>query len=260
MALSANARPIEGAVATQGVSDRMTFLRKTYAHLGVALIAFAALTAGMLQYATQTSLKFSSWAFTGRWNWMMVLILFMVVGWVAQKLAMSQSSRGLQYAGLGLAVVAESVLLQPMLWILIAKFGGPEGRAAMMNGDLAMGTEAGRILAEAVGITIAIFLGLTATVFWTKKDFTFMRGALSIGCFAAIGVIICSILFGFHLGAVFSGLMILLMAGYILFQTSLVMSYFPPSGYVAASLMLFSTIATLFWYVLRFVMEMNRSR
>jgi len=29
-----------------------------------------------------------------------------------------------------------------------------------------------------VGITLAIFLGLTATVFWTKKDFTFMRGVL----------------------------------------------------------------------------------
>ena len=58
MALSASARPIEGAVATQGVSDRMTFLRKTYAHLGVALIAFAALTGGMLQYATQTSYNF----------------------------------------------------------------------------------------------------------------------------------------------------------------------------------------------------------
>ena len=33
--------------------------------------------------------------------------------------------------------------------------------------------------------------------------------------------------------------MILLMAGYILYQTSLVMSYFPPTAYVAASLMLF---------------------
>ena len=36
------ARPIQGAVATLGVSDRVAFLRKTYAHLGVALIAFAA--------------------------------------------------------------------------------------------------------------------------------------------------------------------------------------------------------------------------
>jgi hypothetical protein len=38
MALSSSARPIEGAVATLGVSDRVTFLRKTYAHLGAALI------------------------------------------------------------------------------------------------------------------------------------------------------------------------------------------------------------------------------
>ena len=36
------------------------------------------------------------------------------------------------------------------------------------------------------------------------------------------------------------------------------MNYFPPAGYVAASLMLFSTIATLFWYVLRLMMELNR--
>ena len=260
MALSANARPIEGAVATQGVSDRMTFLRKTYAHLGVALIAFAAITAGMLQYATQTSLKFSSWAFTGRWNWMMVLILFMVVGWVAQKLAMSQTSRGLQYAGLGLAVVAESVLLQPMLWILMLRFGGADTMEHDFNGHIAphLSGQAGAILGEAVVITLAIFIGLTLTVFLTKKDFTFMTGILTICTFAILGVIFASILFGFHLGAIFSGLVILLMAGYILQQTSLVMNYFPPTGYVAASLMLFSTIATLFWYVLRLLMEMNR--
>ena len=59
-------------------------------------------------------------------------------------------------------------------------------------------------------------------------------------------------------GAIFSGFVILVMAGYILYQTSLVMSYFPPTADVAAALMLFSTIATLFWYVLRLLMEVNR--
>jgi len=97
-------------------------------------------------------------------------------------------------------------------------------------------------------------------VFLTKKDFSFLRGVLSICTFAVLGVILASLLFGFSLGAIFSGLVILLMAGYILFQTSLVMSHFPPSGYVAASLMLFSTIATLFWYVLRLLMELNSNR
>src|SRR5205823_499515 len=121
--LAQSARPIAGAVATLGVSDRVTFLRKTYSHLGVALIAFAAITAGMMNYMTATSLKFSEWALTGRWTWMAVLLLFMAVGWIAQKLAMSESSRGLQYVGLGLAVTAEAVLLQPMLWILMLRFG-----------------------------------------------------------------------------------------------------------------------------------------
>jgi len=67
-------------------------------------------------------------------------------------------------------------------------------------------------------------------------------------------------LFGFPLGALFSGIMIPADGGLLLFQTSLVMTQFPPSGYVAASLMLFSTMATLFWYVLRLMMQLNSRR
>ncbi|MBL0212622.1 MAG: US12 family protein [Myxococcales bacterium] len=255
MALAQTARPIEGAVATLGVSDRVQFLRKTYLHLGVALVAFAAVTAGMMRFMTETSLKFSAWALQGRWNWLMVLGMFMVVGYVAEKLARSNSSKGLQYLGLGIAVVAEGVLLQPMLWLVVLKFGNVEQFFNGADGGLGTG---GKVILEAAVITIAIFVGLTVTVFTTKKDFSFMRGALGICTFAALGVIIASMIFGFHLGAIFSGLMILLMAGYVLYQTSLVMSVFPPSGYVAAALMLFSTIATLFWYVLRLMMELNR--
>ena len=76
----ASSRPIEGAVATLGVSDRVAFLRKTYAHLGVALLAFAAVAGGMMRFMPETSLKFSMWALKGRWNWFIVLALFMVVG------------------------------------------------------------------------------------------------------------------------------------------------------------------------------------
>jgi FtsH-binding integral membrane protein len=259
-AQTAARRPIEGAVATLGVSDRVAFLRKTYGHLGVALIAFAAITAGMMRLATETSLRFSGWAFHGRWNWLLVLGLFMLVGYVAERLAYSSTSRGLQYLGLGIAVTAEAILLQPLLWVLIAKFGHPaEMFAATGDGvGLALSGKAASILMQAIVITLAIFIGLTLTVFITKKDFSFLRGVLAIGVFAALGVILASAIFGFSLGAFFIGAMILLMAGYILFQTSLVMSYFPPQGYVAASLMLFSTIATLFWYVLQMLMELNR--
>ncbi|HEY6038473.1 MAG TPA: Bax inhibitor-1 family protein [Kofleriaceae bacterium] len=257
MALSATARPIAGAVATQGVSDRVNFLRKTYSILSVALIAFAALTAGIITYAPTTSLRFSAWAFGGNLNWLLVLGLFMVVGYVAQRLAMSETSRGLQYVGLGVGVIAQSILLQPLIWVLMYKFGS-HGIAHGGYVVADMTGQAATILGEAVVITLAIFIGLTLTVFITKKDFTFMRGALMMGTFALLGIILASMVFGFHLGIVFLAFGILLMGGYILYQTSLVMSAFPPTGYVAAALMLFSTIATLFWYVLQMLMEMNR--
>jgi FtsH-binding integral membrane protein len=259
-----NSRPIYGAVATLGVSDRVNFLRKTYAHLGVALIAFAALTGGLIRFAPETSWKFSKWALTGTWTWLAVIVLFMVVGYIAERLARSESSRGLQYVGLGIAVTAEAILLQPMIWLLMLKTGvyTKAQVAAMIVGNATptLSTQAAQILLAATGITLAIFVGLTLTVFLTKKDFSFMRGALSIASFAVLGVIVVSMIFGFHLGAIFSGAVILLMAGYILYQTSLVMRDFPPSGYVAASLMLFSTIATLFWYVLRLLMELTSDR
>ena len=253
-AQTAARRPIPGAVATLGVSDRVAFLRRTYGLLGVSLIAFAALTAGMMRFATETSFQFSRWALTGQLNWLIVIGLFMGVGYVAQRLAMSPSSRGLQLVGLGVFIAAESLLLQPILWVLILRFGNH----AMLRSGVLLSGQAGSILMQAVVITLAIFIGLTVTVFVTKKDFSFLRGALTIASFAVLGVILASMLFGFSLGALFCGAVILIMAGYILYQTSLVMSYFPPTAYVAAALMLFSTVATLFWYVLQLLMSLNR--
>lgn len=235
-------RPIHGAVATIGVSDRMAFLRKTYGLLGVALIGLVAVAGGTMLFAPETSLAMSRWALTGTWSWLVVLGLFMLVGYVAERLAWSETSRGVQYAGLAVGVVAQGLILQPLLWVVLAKTGAA----------------AGSLIAQAVVITLAIFIGLTLTVFVTRKDFSFLRGALVIGTFAALGIILASALFGFSLGIVFVGAMILLLAGYILFQTSLVMSQFPPTAHVAAALMLFSTVATLFWYVLQLLMTLRR--
>jgi FtsH-binding integral membrane protein len=239
-AASARERFIPGAVATLGVSDRVAFLRKTYGVLGVALVAFAALTGGILMFAPEFSLSFTRWAFGGQLNWLLVLGLFMVSGIVAQKLALSDRSRGLQYLGLGIAVAAQSILLQPLLVYAMLKFGSADALT---------------IVGQATVITLGIFVGLTLTVFVTKKDFSFMRGVLSMLTWGALAVIVASMLFGFSLGAIFMGFMIMLMGGYILYQTSIVMRDFPPQAHVAAALMLFSTIATLFWYVLQLLMS-----
>ena len=204
--------------------------------------AFVALTAGLLQ--TEASERISFSLLQGGGSWLIVMLLFMAIGWAAQRLAQSPTSVALQYVGLTLGVVGEALILQPMLWLAYY--------TSRSTADFH------HLVFTAALITGTIFVGLTLTVFVTKKDFSFLRGALMIASFAALGVILTSMLFGFQLGALFSGAIILLMAGYILFQTSQVMSTFPPQAHVAASLMLFSTIATLFWYVLRLLMELNR--
>ena len=238
-------RPIEGAVATVGVSDRVTFLRKTYAHLGVALIAFAAATAFMMSYMSELSLRFAFWGGQGM-HFLLILALFIGVsivraaachvGDVARPPVPRSRPRRhpVVVAGPADHLGRRPALRQPCR--------DPAARRGQPRGE----PKALAVIGEAAVITLAIFIGLTVTVFVTRKDFSFLRGVLSIGIFAAFGVIIASVLFGFTLGSLFSGAMVLLMAGYILYETTLVMKHFRPTQHVAAALMLFTTVVTLF--------------
>jgi len=261
MAFAQARRPIEGAVATLGVSDRVTFLRKTYAHLGFALLGFAALCGGLLKFAPEFSWKFSTAFGSSMFGMLGMLLLMMLALFAANRMVAHSSSRGVQYAGLGLGVGAYAFMFQPLFWVLMLKFSHYNAAdiAMIKTGHMVpvMNGTAVEILSQAIVITLAIFVGLTLVVFITKKDFSFMRGILMVGSFAAIGIIFAAIIFGFSLGGLFAGFMIMLMAGYILYETSAIMKDFPPTMYVAAAMMLFSTVVTLFWYVLRLLMSLR---
>ena len=109
-------------------------------------------------------------------------------------------------------------------------------------------------------ITMLLFGGLTFTAFTTKSDFSWLRPILVIGSFVAMGIIVCSILFGFNLGLLFSGVMVLFAGASILSSTANLMNEFRPTQHVAASLALFAGVALLFWYVLRILMSLSSSR
>jgi len=242
MALAQAARrPIEGAVATLGVSDRVNFLRKTYAHLGVSLLIWAAATGYVFRYMQSFSLHFTAWAL--QMSWLVVMALLIGSGMLARWLASSQTSRALQYLGLGIMIGSWTLLMQIMLNVLFLKgnFAHPMS-----------------MLGQGVTVTMFIFVGLTLTVFITKKDFSFLRGIVTVGSFAAIGIIAGACIFGFSLGLVFVGALIALLALRILYETSTLMNDWAPTEYVAASLMLFATVATLFWNVMVFLMKLNR--
>ena len=146
----------------------------------------------------------------------------------------------MQYLGLGLYVVAEAVIFLPLLLIARA-VSGPS------------------VIPTAGILTLALFGGLTITVFVTRKDFSFLAPILFIGSLIALGLIVAAILFRFDLsGVLFAGAMVALMSGYILYYTSNVLLHYRTDQYVAAALALFAAVATLFYYILLLLMGNRR--
>jgi FtsH-binding integral membrane protein len=163
-----------------------------------------------------------------RYSWLIVLGLFMLVSWIAEKWATHGSSTNMQYAGLALYTVAEAVIFLPMITL-----------ATVMTGDASLLLQAGLI-------TGAMVLGITFVAFTTKKDFSFIGGILKIGGFVALGLIVTSFFIPITLGLWFSGAMVLFASGSILYNTSNLIHRYQPGQHVAASLSLFASVALLF--------------
>ena len=244
-------RPIPNANATVGVSDRVSFIRKTYTHLLGAIVVFAGLLYLLMTNETlirKVSEPLAEFALGGRFHWLIVLGAFMAASWVADYWATHATSRAMQYVGLGVYVVAEALIFVPLLVLVqLATYR-----------ILARGGHEPNIIRDAAYTTLGIFGALTASVLISKKDFSWMRSGLVMLGAAAMMLVVLSLVFGFNLGIVFSIAMVLLCAGYILYQTSQVLAHYDPRQHVAAALALFSSIALMFWYVIRIFMRMRQ--
>jgi len=212
-------------------AERASFIRKTYLLLAAAILAFIVVE-GFL-FASGAADMIASVIFGGgAMGWLLVLGLFMGVSFLANRWATSETSKITQYLGLAFFIVAEAVIFVPLIWM-----------ATYYSGDT-------DVLAKAGIVTIGLFLGITATVFITRSDFSFLGPILAIGGFAALGFIVASALFGFSLGNVFAFIMVAFAGTAILYETSNVLHRFNTNQHVAASLTLFASIALLFWYML----------
>jgi uncharacterized protein len=219
------------------VAERTTFIRKTYAHVLGAVVAFIGIEAVLLNSGLAEGMIR---AMAGsRWAPVIVIGAFMAVTMIAQRWAAMGASKPMQYLGLSLYVVAEAVIFLPILYVADNYFKGQN------------------IIPAAALITLTIFGGLTAITFMTRADFSFMGRFLCLAGLAAFGLVLCSAIFGFSLGLWFPFAMVVLMSGYILYETSNIMLHYPTEAYVAAALALFASLATLFYYVLRIVMAFS---
>jgi FtsH-binding integral membrane protein len=225
------------SVAQSRPSERAIFIQKTYLHLAGAVGAFIVVEFLLFQLGVAEALL--NLISGSRWSWLLILGAFSLLGWMSRGLAAKADQVGTQYAGLGIYVVAQALIFAPLLYIA-AYFSSPD------------------VIPTAAVLTLAMFGGLTAIAFTTRKDFSFLGGILKIGGFVALGLIICSTIFGFSLGLFFSVIMVVFASAAILYDTSKVMHHYSTRHYVAASLELFASVALLFWYILQIVMSLSR--
>lgn len=211
-------------------SDTQKVLRNTYMLLAMTL-AFSALTAG----------------------------ISMSIG-IGFGVSMIMSLSALAIVWLVLPKVANSAMGLPVVFLFTGLLGASLG--PILNRYLAMqgGTE---IVMQALGGTAVIFFALSAYVTTTKKDFTFMRGFLFTGLIlvivGAIGTMIASWAFGVDVSGfslMISGAVVLLMSGFILYDTSSIIRG-EQTNYIMATVGLYLNIYNLFTSLLHILGATN---
>lgn len=213
-------------VANATVEDRSQFIWKAYAHVVVAILAFAGVEAYLFSSGIAARI-----AAPMMQNWLLVLGAFMLASWGATHVAHRLTSQPAQYAAFALFIVAEALIFAPLLYIAYSI-------------DPA-------VIDSAAGVTLLGCAGLIAVAMITRKDFSFLRGLLMWVGILAMVAIVSALIFGFQLGTWFSVGMIGFAGAAVLYDTSNIMHHYPQDRYVAASMALFASIALMFWYVLQ---------
>lgn len=135
-----------------------------------------------------------------------------------------------------------------LFWIFAftGLLGGSLG--PLLNVYLAAG--AGHLIAQALGATAVVFFSLSAYALISKKDFSFLGGFLMVGLVVAFIGIIANIFFAIPaLSMAMSALIVFIMSGLILFDTSRII-HGGETNYIRATVGLYLNLYNIFVHIL----------
>jgi modulator of FtsH protease len=157
----------------------------------------------------------------------------------------------------GMALVADIAAIA-MLWFVLPRTANSAtgipvifaitgllgfGLGPVLNYYLAINPS---IVMTALGGTGAIFLGLSAYALTTRKDFSFMAGFLMVGLFVVIGAALLNIFMQMPvLFLVINAAVVMIMSGFILFETSRIVTG-GETNYIMATASLFLSLLNMF--------------
>lgn len=227
---------VQNVAANALPAERAQFIRRTYLHVAGATAIFAALL-GLVYTLVPIEVFFNAF---GKGGMLAILLLFIGGSYLSSYLVSPDHSPTVQYAGLGIYILLEVLIFWPILVIVEVQTGSLD------------------LVYQAALLTAAVAGGLTVATLWTRSDFSFLGPIVSLGAFAALGVIVVALLFGFQLGLFFSFAMVALMSAAILYGTSNVMYHYRTDQHVGAALYIFSAIMTLFYWIIRIFLLSRR--
>ena len=225
-------------VIEQTEQVRSEFLVKVYQHLALAVGLFVLLE--WVLFTTGFAAWFSDLVFGGgRLGWGLVLGGFLIVTSMASNAAKRLDNPGIQYLALFVASAAYALIFAPLLYNYLRFEEGTTdvAIAAVMTG---------------VG-----FAGLSLVALLTRKSLSFLRPIATWGSVLALIAIGGSLIFGFTLGLWFAVAMVGLMGVAILYKTQEIYRSYPAEAYVGAAVTLFSSLMTMFWYMIKIVSSLR---
>jgi len=217
-------------VAQQDAQVRADFMRRVYTRLVAGVAAFVLIETWL--FTSGLALAITEFVFST--SWLLILGGFMVVSWLANAVVLRAATPGSQWGGYLLLVAANALIFAPMLVIADAQVPGTVAQA----GQYAVGG----------------FVILSVVAHRSSRDFTWLGAALRWFGILALVAIVLAVFTGFALGTWFSLAMIGFAGDAILYETQIILRETPPGRETVAAMALFSSLALLFWYVLRLFM------
>jgi FtsH-binding integral membrane protein len=124
-----------------------------------------------------------------------------------------------------------------------------------MHGD------SSQYVVQAFGLTALTFGGLTAYAFVSKRDFSFLRGMLTVGVFAILGLLILEFFIESSILALgTSFLAVLVFGGFTLYDTQKIVRTYPANEHIAGAVTLFTNFVLLFMHILRILLILASGR
>lgn len=215
------------SVAESSAEVRLAFIRKTYllfmAGILTAIVAgFLCLTVSPIRSVAISILQ------------MPILAFGVIIGAsIGSQVLANREEAGVAYAGLFGFTTLIGFLFAPILYMYENSAPGIVGQAAFLS--------------------TLVFGSLTAYAFVSRKDFSFLGGALFVVMLAVIGGALANMLFfkssGFGYWLAWGTL--LLSSGFVLYQTSNIIHEFTPRQAAGAALGLFVSFFNIFMSILR---------